>query len=214
MHAPATPGDSVPGDAAGDDSGQGSEPEQPEETPVERRIDSVEFGTEEDTITLAEADKNYPIHITPNKNYMVILRGVGLSDLKYIHLDYITDSGARQTTLSRRADSTDTVAYFTDSWGSTPEQLFINYIEGDKEYFYDMRGPQKYATLTLSSNDETMGTTNDSQTMSYNRMVVIKATANEGYHFVQWSDGETEAERFVTVNQDIELQAIFAPDGD
>ena len=214
MHAPATPGDSVPGDAAGDDSGQGSEPEQPEETPVARRVDSVEFGTEDDTITLAEADKNYPIHITPNKNFMVILRGVGLSDLKYIHLDYISNSGARQTTLSRRADSTDTVAYYTDSWGSSPEQLFINYIEGDKEYFYDMRGPQKYATLTLSSNDETMGTTNDSLTMSYNQSVMIEAFANEGYHFVQWSDGETEAERFVTVNQDIELQAIFAPDGD
>ena len=190
------------------------DPDYVEEEPVVRRVDSVEFSTEDDTITLAEADKNYPVHITPNKNYMVILHGVGLSDLKYVHLDYLKNGGAYQTTLSRRADSTDTVAYFTDSWGSSPEQLFINYIEGDKEYFYDMRGPQKYATLTLSSNDETMGTTNDSQTMSYNRMVVIQATAKEGYHFVQWSDGETEAERFVTVNQDIELQAIFAPDGE
>ena len=30
MHAPATPGDSVPGDAAGDDSGQGSGSNEPE----------------------------------------------------------------------------------------------------------------------------------------------------------------------------------------
>ena len=46
MHAPATPGDSVPGDAAGDDSGQGSEPEQPEANPPsdELRITSAKLG--------------------------------------------------------------------------------------------------------------------------------------------------------------------------
>lgn len=41
--------------------------------------------------------------------------------------------------------------------------------------------------------------------------VRITATAKEGYHFVQWSDGNTEKERVVTVSADAHYTAIFAP---
>ena len=36
----------------------------------------------------------------------------------------------------------------------------------------------------------------------------ITATAKEGYHFVQWSDGNTEKERVVTVSADAHYTAI------
>ncbi len=42
--------------------------------------------------------------------------------------------------------------------------------------------------------------------------IVIEATAAEGYHFVEWSDGNTENPRKIAVDGDIELQALFAPD--
>ena len=214
MHAPATPGDSVPGDAAGDDSGQGSEPEQPGETPVARRVDSVEFGTVGATKVLPTLPYNYSVHLTTDQDLMVILHGAGLSDLEYIRVDYITTSGAYQASLFRSENSTDTDAYFTADYGNSPEQLYINYIASDDEYFYDKRGVQKYAKFTIKSNDETMGTVTPSGTSRYDAMEFIEATAEEGYHFVQWSDGDTRRGRNIKLTCDIELTAIFAPDGD
>ena len=41
--------------------------------------------------------------------------------------------------------------------------------------------------------------------------VTLVATANYGYHFTQWSDGEKESSRKVTVTQDMAFMALFAP---
>ena len=37
----------------------------------------------------------------------------------------------------------------------------------------------------------------------------LKAISNYGYHFVQWSDGNTENPRIVTLDENIELYAYF-----
>ena len=37
----------------------------------------------------------------------------------------------------------------------------------------------------------------------------MKATANSGYKFKKWSDGDTNAERMVTVDGDKSLTATF-----
>ena len=39
--------------------------------------------------------------------------------------------------------------------------------------------------------------------------VAVKATANSGYTFKKWSDGDTNAERMVTVDGDMSLTATF-----
>ena len=39
--------------------------------------------------------------------------------------------------------------------------------------------------------------------------ITIEAHANEGYRFVRWSDGETEALRQITVTSDLTLVAYF-----
>ena len=39
--------------------------------------------------------------------------------------------------------------------------------------------------------------------------VAVKATANSGYTFKKWSDGNTNAERMVTVDGDMSLTATF-----
>jgi hypothetical protein len=43
--------------------------------------------------------------------------------------------------------------------------------------------------------------------------VTLTATPNEGYHFVKWSDGNTENPRTIVVVEDIELRAEFEEDG-
>ncbi len=67
-------------------------------------------------------------------------------------------------------------------------------------------------TVTLSVNDEAMGTVTGAGTYEEGAEVTLEATANEGYKFVKWSDEETENPRTITVNADVMLTAIFAAD--
>jgi len=61
-------------------------------------------------------------------------------------------------------------------------------------------------TITLTVNDETMGSA--TYTLDGNT-AVLTATANEGYSFVIWSDGNTENPRTVTITSDTAFMAIF-----
>ena len=69
--------------------------------------------------------------------------------------------------------------------------------------------PIDYHTLTLISAQPTMGIVVGSGTYSDSTEVEIAAVAICGYHFVQWSDGNSENPRHVTVTEDTELTATF-----
>jgi uncharacterized repeat protein (TIGR02543 family) len=58
----------------------------------------------------------------------------------------------------------------------------------------------------------TGGTVSGGGTYNYNASVTLKATANSGYHFVKWSDGNTSATRTVTVTKDATYTATFEQD--
>ena len=47
-------------------------------------------------------------------------------------------------------------------------------------------------------------------TFDCGELVTIEAQPNAGYHFVQWSDGVTQAQRQVDLTKDTLLTAIFA----
>lgn len=47
-------------------------------------------------------------------------------------------------------------------------------------------------------------------TFDCGELVTIEAQPNAGYHFVQWSDGATEAQRQIDLTKDTLLTAIFA----
>lgn len=66
---------------------------------------------------------------------------------------------------------------------------------------------------TLSIQTTGSGTATGSGTYDEGTTVLIKAIANEGYKFVQWSDENTNAVRSVTLTQNLTLQAIFASEG-
>ena len=63
-------------------------------------------------------------------------------------------------------------------------------------------------TITLTVNNEAMGSA--SYTLDGNT-AVLTATANEGYSFLTWSDGNTENPRMVTITSDTTFMAIFSP---
>ena len=82
-----------------------------------------------------------------------------------------------------------------DTWNS-----FTNYIE------------HTGYTLIVVPQDDTIGTARITQEATCsNNESVIEAIANEGYKFVQWSDGNTDNPRTVVVEKDTTYTAVFSP---
>ena len=65
--------------------------------------------------------------------------------------------------------------------------------------------------LTLVSSNDNWGKVSGAGQFKPNWFCEISATANYGYHFTQWSDGNTDNPRTVWIYQDITLTAEFAP---
>ena len=61
------------------------------------------------------------------------------------------------------------------------------------------------------SNDTTYGSVMGCDTVYYGDTVVLTATANFGYHFSHWSDGDDNTSRTIIVTQDSILTAFFEP---
>ncbi len=68
---------------------------------------------------------------------------------------------------------------------------------------------RKSLNVTLTAEN---GTVRGAGTYSYGSYVNIQAVADEGYNFVRWSDGVTDEYRGLNIHEDIELEAIFAPE--
>ena len=65
-------------------------------------------------------------------------------------------------------------------------------------------------TYTVSVDSAANGKISGAGTYEYGAVATLKATANEGYHFVMWSDSLTSATRKVTVASDTTFGAEFA----
>ncbi len=66
--------------------------------------------------------------------------------------------------------------------------------------------------VTVLANDAAMGTVSGGGNYERGEQVTLTAVPNEGYHFVKWSDDNTDNPRTLTVSEDITLTAIFAKD--
>ena len=65
------------------------------------------------------------------------------------------------------------------------------------------------ATITLNVNNNIYGSVSGGGTYRVGTTVTISATANTGYSFVSWSDGNTNASRTITVGVDATYTATF-----
>ena len=66
-----------------------------------------------------------------------------------------------------------------------------------------------YKTLSVIVNNEEWGTITGAGAYIENEEAILTATANDGYKFKEWSDGNTDNPRIIVVTEDIELTAIF-----
>ncbi len=94
------------------------------------------------------------------------------------------------------------------SWndGNTDANRTIT-VEDDKTYTATF-APKKY-TITAKANDATFGSVTGSGQYDYNTEAILTATPNEHYEFVEWSDGDKNPTRNVTVTGDATYTAIF-----
>ena len=65
--------------------------------------------------------------------------------------------------------------------------------------------------LQMLSSEAHMGTAQIIKNIDCDGVAIISATANYGYYFVQWSDGNTDNPRTITLNQDTTFTAEFTP---
>ncbi|MBQ0016508.1 MAG: hypothetical protein KBT04_05950 [Bacteroidales bacterium] len=70
--------------------------------------------------------------------------------------------------------------------------------------------PVQQYTITAAVNDNSMGSVTGGGTYNEGATALLTATANAGYHFVDWNDGVTTASRNVTVTTNATYTANFA----
>lgn len=81
---------------------------------------------------------------------------------------------------------------------------------GNKTWYARWTASTRQYKLTVTAG--TGGTVSGGGTYNYNASATLKATANSGYHFVKWSDGNTSATRTVTVTKNATYTATFKQD--
>lgn len=107
--------------------------------------------------------------------------------------------------------------YIFNHWAGLPQQdlpvdstsvevSFIMYEDVELTALFDTM----HFTLTLSANNPDWGTVDGGGEYAYGTEVTITATANEGYLFSGWSDGNEENPRTMVVTEDMALTANFA----
>ncbi len=150
-----------------------------------------------DTVLTAFFAQNTPIYnvtVNSNNTTMGTVSGGG------------TYEEGTTITLTATANN----GYHFDHWsdGNTqnPRTITVNGNITLTAYF--VQNTQTY-TVTVNSNNTTMGTVTGGGTYEQGTAVQISAIPNNGYHFDHWSDGNTQNPRTITVNSNITLTAYF-----
>lgn len=119
------------------------------------------------------------------------------------------DEGSKQ-----QISATPAAGFKFEKWddGNTDNPRDIIVVE-DKTYIASFVAEEvvvtKY-TITVESDDEKMGSVSGGGEYVENSTTEISAEANEGYHFTQWSDGNTDNPREITVTGNATYKAEFA----
>lgn len=116
-------------------------------------------------------------------------------------------------------------SWYFDSIGNVPNLVRFTLVSGNtydlvvsgdmstKIYF-----AKRFATIAASAEPSNGGTVNGvasySESVTVGSIVTLSAVAANGYIFSGWSDGNTNATRNVTVNQDIQLTAQFTEESE
>lgn len=163
-------------------------------------------GTQLTTTTKVTSNKTWYARWTATyKNYTVTWNGNGGTPSKSSSSFHYNDALGTLPTATR-------IGYTFKGW-STSASGSVNVstttkVTGNVTY-YAIWQINSY-TLTVTAG--TGGTVSGGGTYNYGATATLKATASSGYHFVKWSDGNTNASRTVTVTGNATYTATFEQD--
>lgn len=163
-------------------------------------------GTKLTTTTNVTSNKTWYARWTATyKNYTVTWNGNGGTPSKSSSSFHYNDALGTLPTATR-------TGYTFKGW-STSASGSVNVstttkVTGNVTY-YAIWQINSY-TLTVTAG--TGGTVSGGGTYNYGATATLKATPSAGYHFVKWSDGNTNASRTVTVTENATYTATFEQD--
>jgi hypothetical protein len=153
--------------------------------------------TSDTTLTAIFSTKEYTISAVAIDNGMGNIEGVGT----YKYMDNIA--------LTAVANH----GYKFVAWGDNNTENPRNIVV-EKDTTYTALFEKAIFNLTVTSQNEDMGTVFGSGNFEYLTSTTVAAMPKVGYKFVSWSDGNTINPRKYTITDNIELVANFAVDGD
>lgn len=125
-----------------------------------------------------------------------------------VHHCYVRGTGVYDENSVAELTAEPFEGYMFSHWedNSTDLPRYITVTEDKTVWAEAVVEPTKY-TVTLQGDNCTL---NGAGTYYEGTTVEISCVPNTGYYFVRWSDGNTNATRQITVNEDITLTAITA----
>jgi len=109
------------------------------------------------------------------------------------------------TTLTATANSGYTFDHWNDGSTTNPRTVTVNNNMSFTAYF----NTQQY-TITTNATPAGSGTVTGGGTYAYGATATLTATPNTGYEFLQWSDGNLQNPRIVTVTGNATYTALFS----
>lgn len=157
---------------------------------------------------------NFSGYVSKDRSHKILFWG----NNKTLCSESTADDSTQFTTTSKSGYSLTTSdltlkdSNYTVYLGATGKSLL-----GNTAYFTNVSFDLTYTipayTLNVVSNNTTYGTVSGGGAFESGATATITATPNDGYRFVKWSDGNTDATRTVTVSADTTYTAEFAEDG-
>ena len=175
-------------------------------------------------------DETITLTATPNAGYYFVQWSDGNKDnpreiTVTDNAAYTAEFALKQFTVSTDAENGTVTGAGTYAYGTkatltaTPNDgyYFVQWSDGNKDNPREVTVNQD-STFTAEfalkqftvSTDAENGTVTGAGTYAYGTKATLTATPNDGYYFVQWSDGNKDNPREVTVNQDSTFTAEFA----
>ena len=160
----------------------------------------------------------HTITVTGNATYTATFSPVGAT---YYNVSaYVSPAGAgtvtgtgsfaagSTTTLTATANSGYVFDHWNDGLTSATRTVTVNSNMSFTAYF-----TSNQYTITVNASPAAGGTVTGGGSYAYGATATLRATANSGYSFLQWSDGVTANPRTVTVTANHTYTALFLAEG-
>ena len=169
-----------------------------------------------------DGNTDNPRTITVNSDILFNAYFAKGSDIRTKSLILIHDTIVLRDTVWRTIHQTVNITLHDTLWVSHIDTITVTtrdtlwmprdehdtfYIVIHEQYYYDTTS---YYQLAVRSANPTMGAAAGNGIFPKGTVVQLGALPNEGYHFVQWSDGATDNPHSITITGNATITATFA----